>query len=124
MRAGRLLRNKQMKRLTLLRPWSVTAAVVSMAVCTYNGVWSSFVKEFWMGSGREPHWVVLLFDQSWCIPVGVLLAGTLIAKDLWCPARVATRVNLVVLLAGILTWGIYRYSASQPWTWTLSIHKL
>jgi len=90
-----------------------------LAVCIYIGAWSTSMKAVCRGFGAKVHWSVMLFDESWCIPVGLLLGVVLIAKDLWCPARVVARVNLVTCLAGILIWGMYVYAASQPYAFPM-----
>ena len=61
----------------------------------WNGVWSTLLKANCEAAGRAAPWMVMLFDQSWCIPVGLLLAMMVLAKDLWCPAQLSARMNAV-----------------------------
>lgn len=99
------------------QPWSFAAAALSLAVLTYNGVSGSFCKELAIGFGREPHWLVLVFDQAWCIPVGAVVAAVVIVKDLRCSRQTAVAINAGVLAAAFLVLGIYVWAQFQPWEW-------
>ena len=111
-----------MTLLTSLRPWSLGAAVLSIGVCTLIGISNTSVKAIFRALGKEPHWIVQIFEQSWCIPMGALLAAAVIGKDLWCPARIAEGVNYLTCIAVISVWCIYVWAASQPGSFPMPVH--
>jgi hypothetical protein len=96
-----------MQLLPFQRAWSVTVALLSLAGSAWLGLVIPQVKTGVLALGTPASKsIVLWFHWSWCIPIGVLLATGLIAKDFWCRPVVAGRINLAVLWAGILTWGV------------------
>jgi hypothetical protein len=64
------------------------------------------VKESQIALGTsEANSVVLSLPWSWCIPIGVLLATGLMAKDYWYRPAVAGMINLLVFWTILLLWG-------------------
>jgi hypothetical protein len=95
-----------MKLLPLQREWSVTVALLSLAELVWLGLVIPHVKTGLAVIGAPENSIVLSLHWSWCIPIGVLLAAGLIAKDFWCRPVVAGRINLAVFWVGILIWGV------------------
>jgi hypothetical protein len=95
-----------MTLLPFQRAWSVTVALLSLTACVWLGVVIPRVKTGILAIGAEgSHAIVLWFHWSWGIPMGVVIATGLIAKDFWFRPVVAGRINLIVLWAAIVTWG-------------------
>ena len=63
-----------------------------------------------------PYPYVMSFHWGWCIPVGILLATGIIAKDQWCLRRVAGTLNLSVFLAGV--------GLALLWIWGTVPHRM
>jgi hypothetical protein len=90
----------------LQRTWSLTVALVCLGELVWLGLVIPHVKTGLAVIGAPESSIVLSLHWSWCIPIGVLLAAGLIAKDFWCRPVVADTINLATFWVGILTWGV------------------
>ena len=111
-----------MKKVTLLKALSVTVALLSLAEWTYLGFTTPVVKTIHANFEVDPEefdWpypYVMSFHWAWCIPVGIVLAIAIIAKDRWCSRRAAVIANLAVFLAGI--------ALAVAWRWGTVPHRM
>ena len=76
-----------MKRVTILQALSITVALLSLAEWTYLGFVTPVVKAIHADFRADPadfDWpypYVMSFHWAWCIPIGILLATVITAKD-------------------------------------------
>ena len=111
-----------MKRITILQVSSVALALVSLAEWICLGLATPVVraihKDFQADPGDFdwPYPYVMSFHWAWCIPVGIVLAVAITAKDRWCSRRAAVITNLAIFLAGI--------ALAVSWRWGTVPHRM
>ena len=111
-----------MKRISILQALSVTVALLSLAEWAWLGYATPVIRTIHKNFQVDPadfDWpypYIMSFHWAWCIPVGILLATVITAKDRWCSRRLAAVVSLTVFLAGI--------ALAVSWRWGTVPHRM
>ena len=111
-----------MKRITILQTVSLTVALLSLAEWGYLGYVTPVIRTIHTNFRADPadfDWpypYIMSLHWAWSIPVGIVLAIVVIAKDRWCSRRVAAIANLAFFLTGV--------ALAVSWRWGTVPHRM
>jgi hypothetical protein len=111
-----------MKKITMLQVSSVVLAFLSLAEWVYLGFATPVLRaihqdfQVYPGDFDWPYPYIMSLHWAWCIPVGIVLAIAITAKDWWCSRRVVVIANLALFVAGI--------ALAMSWIWGTEPHRI